>query len=274
MVYPRHGSPCRITETEASGSTAIMVTLSPISAFQPPPLAGLRKRKPLVQPRPWSPYVRFQPFGPLPLPVCSLRHASLQPLSWAPLVRPRLFYPPPLAGGGEGVGEAASRHCRLITARTPSIFSKISLFQNRKTVNPFLARQASRLLSLGTSSACWPPSSSITIRVCQKIQNLRYIRLTVADGGIWHLPVGCSSSAATVLFLHRCNCYGDHGPCRPTDVVHSLLLPPPPNPLPQGAGESWFGCLGWFPGAASPTPSPPPARGGGIIIGAVLPGTR
>jgi hypothetical protein len=71
-------------------------------------------------------------------------------------------FSPPLMGGVRG---GWRRQLILMVSSTPSKFCKTSLFQNLKTLNPWLRSHSSLKKSLSfSSSACWPPSTSITRR--------------------------------------------------------------------------------------------------------------
>jgi hypothetical protein len=64
------------------------------------------------------------------------------------------FQSPSLDGRGLGEGEHYVEQASRILSNTPSKFSKISLFQNRKTVYPLLSSTISLSMSFEVSSAC------------------------------------------------------------------------------------------------------------------------
>jgi hypothetical protein len=81
-------------------------------------------------------------------------------------------FSPPLMGGVRG---GWRRQLSLMVSSTPSKFCKTSLFQNRKTLNPWLRSHASRRISLSfSSSACCPPSTSISRRLSKATKSTMY----------------------------------------------------------------------------------------------------
>jgi hypothetical protein len=81
-------------------------------------------------------------------------------------------FSPPLMGGVRG---GWRKQLILMVSSTPAKFCKTSLFQNRMTLNPWLRSHASRRISWSfSSSACCPPSTSITRRLSKATKSTMY----------------------------------------------------------------------------------------------------
>jgi hypothetical protein len=101
---------------------------------------------------------------------------------------------------GEGEGEGRAFNSARIASNTAGVFSKTSLFQNRKTRKPLSSNALVRRASYCVCSACWPPSSSTINFSSKQTKSTMYTPF-----GCWRRNLNCSNWRLRRKYQIRCS---------------------------------------------------------------------
>ncbi len=139
----------------------------------------------------------------------------------------------------EGLRGRVKDHCKqfnLTISNTPSRFSKTTLFQNLKTVNPFSSRYLSLRMSMSLSVTCCPPSSSIDdpLFKTDKVNNEILDRLLMSELYPFDLSA-FEPQPPKDLSISRPSSQDLCELCKSLCLL-PRLFPPPLYPLPPGEG--------------------------------------